>query len=64
MMDIMPKYLLSFQAAIMLKVNAAVSSVKKKCFSSFKGSYQIFCFVKTTSCILVLSFLRAVLSYL
>lgn len=30
MMDIMPKYLLSFQAAIMLKVNAAVSSVKKK----------------------------------
>ena len=49
MMDIMPKYLLSFQAAIMLKVNAAVSSVKKKCFSSFKGSYQIFCFVKTTS---------------
>lgn len=31
-MDIMPKYLLSFQAAITLKVNAAVSSVKKKMF--------------------------------
>lgn len=46
MVDIMPRYLLCFWVAVTVKVNAAVFTVLlRKCFSSFKGSCQIFGFV-------------------